>query len=108
MNINFITKAIVAITLLSLVAWLGFVIHDMPRDVNKGLGVCLVIFGVFYLLLHRRHARQFFEWSQLKPTKLAWFWNALGSPGIRFLFLAIGIILLVSGIVSWITGWNST
>ena len=101
---NFNAKAAVAIVILLFVAWLGFVILKIPRDVSKGVGACLLVFGVFNVLLHRRHARQIFEWSRSKTTKLLRFWSALGRSGIEFLFLGIGFALIVSGLVLWIRG----
>ena len=101
---NFSAKAVVAIVLLALVAWLGFIIQKIPRDVSKGVGVCLLVFGVFNLLLYRRHASQLFDWSQSKSTNLLRLWSALGKSGIEFLFLGIGFVLVVAGIVLWIRG----
>jgi hypothetical protein len=97
-------KAAVAIVLLSLVAFLGFLIHEIPRDIGRGPGAFLVVVGLFNLLLYRRHARQIFEWSLPKSTKLLHFWSGLGKSGVEFLFLGIALVITISGVVLWIRG----
>src|SRR3954470_12473008 len=104
MSMTFYAKTAVAVVILSLAAWLGFVIQEIPRNVSKGVGASVIVFGVFNLLLFRRHARQIFEWSQPKSTKLLQFWSALGKSGLELLFLGIGFVLLISGIVLCIRG----
>jgi hypothetical protein len=59
------------------------------------------MFGTLNLLLCRRHASQFFEWSQTGSNKLMQFWAALGKFGIQLLFVAIGVTLVLAGVVLW-------
>jgi hypothetical protein len=101
MGINPAARIVVAITIFMLAIWLGLVMLEVPRDISKGVGTCLFIFGVLNLLLRRRHARQLFNLCQAKNAKLLRVWFALGRSGIEFLFTAIGIILIVSGIAFW-------
>lgn len=104
MRTNINVKAVVTIVILILVVWLGYIVFIIPRDISQGVGVCMFVFGVLNLLLYRRHARQFFEWSQSKPKKPWRFWSALGKSGIQLLFFVIGFVLIVAGIISWIKG----
>jgi len=103
MNRIFNAKAAVAIVLLSLVAFLGFLIHEIPRDIGRGAGVFLVVVGLFNSLLYRRHARQLLA-CQPRSAKRGQFWTALGKSGVEFLFLGIGLAAIISGVVFWIRG----
>ncbi len=79
--------------LLLLAAWLVYLVVEIPPEVDKGLGIALIIFGMFNLLLHRRHARIFIKFKG---------WAGIGSLGLsalQFLFLGIGVIFAAAGIV---------
>jgi hypothetical protein len=92
---------IVAVVLFLLAAWLGFLVQEVPREIGKGLGVALTIFGIFNLLFYRRHTRIFFDLGSKKAHGLL---AVLGTPGLHFLFLGIGFVLIGSGIVFWLRG----
>jgi hypothetical protein len=103
MNMVFNARSVVAIVLLALIAYMGLLIHEIPREISRGPGAFLVVVGLFNLLLYRRHARLF-----ERSTKLLRSWSGPGKSGFEFLFLGIAFVLIVSGIVLWIRGaqWN--
>lgn len=89
-----LTGTIVVVgVLLLLAAWLGYLVLEIPPEVDKGLGITLIVFGVFNLLLHRRHARVFLKFKGRAGI------GSLGLSALQFLFLGIGVILAVAGIV---------
>ena len=100
-GMNLTWTIIVVTVLLLLAAWLGFLFREVPREVDKGLGIAFAIFGVFNLLLYRRHARLFLKLGSKNPFGIV---NSLGISGRRFLFLGIAVILVVMGMVLWIRG----
>jgi hypothetical protein len=91
------TIAVIAVLLL-LATWLGFLVREVPREVDKGLGIAFTIFGAFNLLLYRRHARQFLKSGSKSPVGIV---NFLGISGLQLLFLGVGFILIVMGMVLW-------
>jgi hypothetical protein len=97
-----LTGTIIVVTVLLLLAtWLKFLVREVPREVDKGLGIAFAIFGVFNLLFSRRHARLFLKLGSKSPFGIV---NSLGISGLHFLFLGIAVILIVMGMVLWIRG----
>jgi hypothetical protein len=97
-----LTGTIIVVTVLLLIAtWLGFLFREVPRAVDKGLGVAFAIFGVCNLLLYRRHARLFLKLGAKSPFGIV---KSLGISELRVLFLGIAVILVVMGMVLWIRG----
>jgi DMSO/TMAO reductase YedYZ heme-binding membrane subunit len=98
----YLTWTLIVVTvMLLLAAWLKFLLREVPREVDKGLGIAFAIFGVFNLLLYRRHARMFLKLGSKSPFGIV---NALGISGLRFLFLGIAVLLVVMGMALWIRG----
>lgn len=98
---NLTGKIAIIIVLLLLATWLGFLVREVPREVNKGLGIAFTIFGAFSLLLYRRHAHLFLKFGSKSPFGII---SSLGISGLHFLFLGIGFILILTGMVLWIRG----
>jgi hypothetical protein len=86
---------------LVLMTWLGFFVREVPREMDKGLGIAFGIFGVFNLLLCQRHAHVFLKLGFKSPFGII---NSIGIAGLRFLFLGVGVILIVVGMILWIRG----
>ena len=101
-RINRGAKAIAAIVGFVLAAWAALIMFKIPRDADRGVGACLFVFGSFNLLLHRRHAKQFFNWSRSRTARALRVWSALGESGIKFLFLTVSAVLMISGIIFWL------
>jgi hypothetical protein len=72
-------------------------ILSVPSSESKFLGGCLLGVGAIQIALHRKFGQQTFDWVQTMPAFVANFWRRLGSDGIQFLYLSIGIILVAGG-----------
>jgi hypothetical protein len=95
MRINGINAPIsVVIILVFICTSIGGFLFEIPSDIYRSLGTCLIIIGVFNILLHKRFGRQIFEWSHDID-----FWKKVGKDGTQFLYLGIGVIFFVAGAV---------
>jgi hypothetical protein len=90
---------IVIILLVLICAGIGGLLFKIPSDSYRFLGTCLIAVGIFNALLHKTFGRQTYEWAHSMPKFVTGFWDTIGKEGAQFLYLGIGVILIVAGVV---------
>ena len=98
---NAIARVGLTICILLVLICFGVVVllREIPPELYRFFGTCLVVSGAVNLLFHKRFGRQNYQWARSLPTFTADPWRRLGIAGAKFLYLGIGIILSCVGTI---------
>ncbi len=91
-------RALIALLIL-IAAGVTGLLFVLPSDGSRFFGTCLVVTGVFNVLLYKTFGRQIFDWTRSMPFFGGNFWGFIGKEGAQFLYLGIGTILAAAGLV---------
>jgi hypothetical protein len=79
-------------------AWAILLLVKVPRSAYLGIGIFLVVIGVFNILLYRTNAKRMFgSLERIHYAFITRFWECLGEDGLRFLYLGMGVAFLSAG-----------
>lgn len=91
-------RGVVALVLVMFSAWAVLLLMKVPRGVDTGVGVVLVVIGMFNILMYRTNTqRMFASLERFQYAFVRQFWDRLGEDGLRLLYLGIGVVLLTTG-----------
>jgi hypothetical protein len=80
-----------------LIAFLVGVVIVTPREVARFAGLAFLLTGILNVLAYRRFGSQVFRWGVSLFHSDSMFWQKLGELGAQRLYLAIGLVMLITG-----------
>jgi hypothetical protein len=71
-----------------------------PNDPsNRSLGVCLIIVGALLMMFSGALGRSAIKQSRSLPANIVKVWDFFGVEGLQRLYLGLGIVLAIAGLV---------